>query len=238
MEKTGKHTITAILWDVDNTLLDFNYSMRNSLKQCFLSIGRPVTEEMIDGYARINDGWWKRLERGEVTKEQLLNGRFIDFFAAYGLDNIDVEKFRREFQRNLGNIYSFLDDSLTICKSLQTRYKQYVVTNGVSGTQRSKLGLSGLAEVMDGIFISEEIGYNKPDAGFFEYCLEHIEEKDRSRILIVGDSLTSDIQGGNSVGIKTCWYNPKEKPLQEGFSVDYEIMDLCQIYEVLEIFKE
>lgn len=231
-----KSTITTILWDVDNTLLDFNYSMRSSLKQCFQSVGKSITEEMIDRYDSINDNYWKRLERGEVTKEQLLTGRFVDFFAAYGLDDIDVEKFRMEYQRNLGNIYAFKDDSLTVCKSLQTKLKQYVVTNGVSGTQRSKLSLSGLAEVMDGMFISEEVGYPKPEKGFFEYCLAHVEEQDRSKILIVGDSLTSDIKGGNTIGIKTCWYNPQELPRKDGFVIDYEISDIHQIYEVLGMF--
>lgn len=229
--------ITTILWDVDNTLLDFNYSMRGALKQCFRTAGIKVTEQMIDRYAVINEGWWKRLERGEVTKEQLLNGRFTDFFAEYGLEELDVEKFRKDYQHNLGTIYSYLDDSLTICKALQTKFKQYVVTNGVSGTQRSKLGLSGFADVMEELFISEEVGYNKPDKAFFEYCLEHVEEKNPEKILIVGDSLTSDIKGGNSVGIKTCWYNPKENSLQESCFADYEISDLHQIYDILEIFK-
>lgn len=235
MKSTKK--ITTILWDVDNTLLDFNYSMRNSLKQCFRTVGVKVTEQMIDRYAEINEGWWERLERGEVTKKQLLNGRFTDFFEEYGFEQIDVEKFRMEYQRNLGNIYSYMDDSLTICKALQTKFKQYVVTNGVAGTQRSKLGLSGFVDVMEDMFISEEVGHNKPDKEFFEYCLEHVEEKDPERILIVGDSLTSDIKGGNSVGIRTCWYNPSEKPLQDGFAVDYEISDLHQIYDILKIFK-
>ncbi len=235
MKSTKK--ITTILWDVDDTLLDFNYSMRNSLKQCFRTVGVKVTEQMLDRYAQINEGWWRRLERGEVTKAQLLNGRFVDFFAEYGLEELDVERFRKDYQHNLGNIYSYLDDSLTICKALQTRLKQYVVTNGVTSTQRSKLGLSGFADVMEELFISEEVGHNKPDKAFFEYCLAHVEEKDRSRILIVGDSLTSDIRGGNSVGIRTCWYNPSEKPLREGFLVDYEISDLHQIYDILEIFK-
>lgn len=229
---------TTILWDVDNTLLDFDYSCRASLRQCFRSIGKVITDEMIACYTEINDAYWKRLERGEVTKEQLLNGRFVDFFAEYGLNDINVEHFRKEYQVNLGNIYSFKDDSLTICKSLQTKYKQYVVTNGVSSTQRSKLGLSGFAEVMDGLFISEEIGAPKPEKAFFEYCLEHVQEKDKSKILLVGDSLTSDIKGANSVGIKTCWYNPKELNRPEGYSIDYEIVDLHQIYDVLKIFNK
>lgn len=228
--------ITTILWDVDNTLLDFDYSMRNSLKQCFLTIGVDDCDEMINRYAQINDMYWKRLERGEVTKAQLLVGRFKDLLTEFHMEHIDYIKFKEEFQANLGTIYSYLDDSLTICKALQTQYAQYVVTNGVAKTQQSKLGLSGFKDVMNGLFISDEIGFNKPDKRFFEYCLEHIEEKDKEKILIVGDSLTSDIKGGNSVGIKTCWYNPQQKPLEEGYLVDAEISDLHDIYEVLGMF--
>ena len=230
--------ITTILWDVDNTLLDFNYSMRNALKLCFRMVGKTITEEMIDRCAQINEGWWKRLERGEVTKEQLLNGRFIDFFKEYGLTDIDVDSFRKEYQINLGNIYSFRDDSLTICKALQTKLEQYVVTNGVASTQRNKLCLSGFSDVMKGFFISEEIGFHKPSREFFEACFKQIPEKDRSRILIVGDSLSSDIRGGNQAGIQTCWYNPTERVLEDGYSVDYEISDLHQIYDILGIFEK
>lgn len=233
-----KGTFTTILWDVDNTLLDFDYSCRGALRQSFRTIGKEITEEIIDRYMQINDVYWKRLERGEITKQQLLSGRFIDLFAEYGWKDINVEFFRKEFQQNLGNIYSFQDDSLTICKSLQTKYKQYVVTNGVSSTQRSKLGLSGLAEVMNGIFISEEIGSPKPSKEYFEYCLAHIEEQERSKILLVGDSLTSDIKGANNVGIKACWYNPKEENRMDGYVIDYEISDLHQIYDVLNIFNK
>lgn len=229
---------TTILWDVDNTLLDFDYSCKGSLRQCFRSIGRVITEDMMERYTQINDAYWKRLENGEVTKEQLLVGRFADFFAEYGLTDVDVDRFRKEYQQNLATIYSFKDDSLTICKSLQTKYKQYVITNGVASTQRSKLNLSGFAEVMDGIFISEEIGAPKPSKEFFEHCLGQVEEKDKNRILLVGDSLSSDIKGANNAGIKSCWYNPKEIPCPQGYSVDYEIMDLHQIYEVLDIFSK
>ena len=94
--KDSERRITTILWDVDNTLLDFNYSMRNALKQCFRSEGLELTEKMIDRYREINEGWWKRLERGEVTKQQLLNGRFVDFFAEFGLEELDVERFRKD----------------------------------------------------------------------------------------------------------------------------------------------
>lgn len=236
-----KSTFTTILWDVDNTLLDFDYSCRGALKQGFQAMGLEITEEMMVRYFQINDSYWKRFEKGEITKEQVLRNRFEDFFAEYDLlkfPQVSVDAFRREFQKSLGNIYSYLDDSLSICKALQTKLKQYIVTNGVSATQRSKLGLSGFAEVMDDLFISEEIGAPKPQAEYFEYCLSKIDEKDRSKILLIGDSLSSDIKGANVAGIKACWYNPKEKDLADGYTIDYEISDLHQVFEILGIFDK
>ncbi len=236
-----KGNFTTILWDVDNTLLDFNYSCKGALRQGFQAMGQNLTEEMIARYFEINDKYWKMFERGEITKDEVLYKRFEEFFGEYGLldlPGVSVDAFRIEFQKSLGNIYSYLDDSLSICKALQTKFKQYIVTNGVSSTQRSKLGLSGFTEVMTGLFISEEIGAPKPTKEYFDYCLEHIEEKDKGRILLVGDSLTSDIKGANMAGIKACWYNPKEQALPEGYQIDYEIVDLHQIFEVLEIFDK
>lgn len=207
-KKAAMHKITTILWDVDDTLLDFDYSQKCALAKCFRTLGREITESEIRLYAQINEGYWKRLELGEVTKAQLLRGRFVTLFRELGMKVDDLEGVLREYQETLGSVFCFRDDSLTILRNLQGRVKQYVVTNGVTRTQKNKLKLSGLAEVLDGIFISEEIGSPKPQKPFFDYCLEQIEEKDKSRILIVGDSLSSDIRGGLQAGIVTCWYHP------------------------------
>ena len=157
MQRKNRRQFTTLLWDVDGTLLDFDYSMQGALRQCFYTIDKTLTEEMIQRFSQINDGYWRRLEQGEVTREELLVGRFRDFFAEYGLEGIDIEAFRKEFQSGLGQIYAFKDDALTVVKSLQGYYRQYVVTNGVTATQKSKLSLSGLSEVMDGVFISEAV---------------------------------------------------------------------------------
>ncbi len=236
MKRENRPTVTTLLWDVDGTLLDFDYSMRYSLRKCFRTVGRELTEEMIERYAQINDSYWKKLERGEVTRQELLSARFRDFFAEYGLTGIDQQAFREEYQKGLGSTYAFLDDALTVVKSLQGHFRQYAVTNGVTATQENKLKLSGLSEVMDGIFISETVGAAKPSRAFFDCCLEQLEEKDKDRILIIGDSMTSDILGGKQAGIRTCWYNPGEKPHACEYRADYEIAVLQQIYEVLGIF--
>lgn len=224
---------TTILWDVDGTLLDFIYSQRISMRKCFQAFGREITEEMLERYSQINDSYWKRLELGEITKEELLTGRFRAFFEEYGIYDMDAESFRQEYQNNLGRVYRCIDDSPEVCRSLMGRVRQYIVTNGVTATQVSKIKLSGLYDVVDGLFISEEVGAPKPQKEFFDYCFAHMEEKDKSKILIVGDSLSSDIRGGVQAGIATCWYRPEGTENASAYTPDYEISNLHEIYGVI-----
>lgn len=228
---------TTILWDVDGTLLDFLYSQKYAITKCFRTTGREITEAQIERYSQINEEFWKRHELGEVTKDQLLVGRFEKLFAELDINDIDIKKFQKEYQEALGSVFSHIDDSLTICKSLTGHIRQYGVTNGIVSIQKNKLKLSGLLETMDGLFISDEIGTPKPHKAFFDYCFERIEEKDRSKILIVGDSLTSDIKGGIQAGIATCWYRPDGTVNDSPYIPDYEISDLHMIYDILEVFE-
>lgn len=223
---------TTILWDNDNTLMDFEYSLHKALHATFEAFGLFIDEQIIARYEVINSDYWKRLERGEVTKQQLLDGRFVDLFTELGYE-VDVAAFRKMFQVELGSYFMYLDNSLEICKQLHGKVKQYIVTNGVRETQIKKITAAGLFDLMEEIFISGDIGYEKPRKEFFDRCLEKIEEKDLQKILIVGDSLTSDIAGGNNAGIKTCWYNPKKKTADSKYVIDYEIQNLDQIFEVI-----
>ena len=213
--------------------MDFIYSQRYALTKCFQTIGREINEEILNRYSEINDSFWKRLELGEISKAQLLTGRFIRLFEEYNIENVDVETFRKEYQEGLGSVFSYIDDSLSICKELQGRVKQYVVTNGVTSTQLNKLKLSGFYDIMEELFISEQIGAPKPHKEYFDYCLAHIEEKDKSKILLVGDSLTSDIKGGVIAGIPTCWYRPEGEINTTEYKADYEISDLHQIFDII-----
>ncbi len=225
---------STILWDVDDTLLDFTYSQEQSLARCFRLVGREITAAQIERYSQINADFWRRLELGEITKAELLTGRFEQFFREYGYEDIDLGRFLGQYQEGLGSIYTYLDDSLALCRELKGRVSQYVITNGVAGTQRSKLQLSGLADLMDGIFISEEIGAPKPQGVFFAYCLEHIQEKDPARVLVVGDSLSSDIKGGIQAGLCTCWYRKEGVVNGTGLVPDHEISHLHEILGLLE----
>lgn len=227
--------ISTILWDVDGTLLDFIAAEKAAIKTLFgeFNLGQ-CSDEMIKRYSEINKTYWQRLERGEITKQEVLVGRFKEFFKSEGIDISVVEEFNSLYQLRLGDTIVYHDDSLEIIKSLQGRVRQYVVSNGTVEAQSKKLRLSGLGELVDGIFLSEHIGVEKPNIEFFDKVLEEIKPADRSSILIVGDSLTSDIQGGNNAGIVTCWYNPLGDKAPDKYRIDYEISDLHQVYEIIE----
>lgn len=224
---------TTVLWDVDDTLLDFPYSQRHALEAAFRFAGRTMTEEIFLRYTAINDSFWKRLELGEITRQELLRGRFEELFRKFDIRGIDPEAFRLKYEEELGSVYRFRDDSLAICTALKGRIKQYVITNGQAAVQRSKLRLSGLDQVMDGIFISGEIGFPKPQRDFFDCCLAQLAERDPRRILLVGDSLSSDIRGGVQAGIPTCWYRPEGTANNTPYRPDYEISNLHEIFVVL-----
>ena len=144
-----------------------------------------------------------------------------------------MAKRKWRYQLCLGDTIVFRDDSYEIVKSLRGKVKQYVVSNGTVVAQEKKLRLSGLGELMDGIFLSEALGVEKPNVEFFDRMFENIDPVEKDQVLIVGDSLTSDIRGGNNAGIKTCWYNPNHKERYADVKIDYEIADLHEVYELL-----
>lgn len=223
----------TILWDVDQTLLDFDRSQDYALRFCFQKLNLEINDEIVQIYASINDSYWKRLERGEVTKKELLTGRFDTLFEQLHIDTVTSADIAPMYQKALGSVYFYKDDSLELCKKLQGKVKQYVVTNGVSSTQRNKLRLSGLDQIMEGIFISEEMNYAKPDIRFFERCFKQIPNFQKESTLIVGDSLTSDMKGGNQAGLDCCWYNPAGHKNENNLKIDYEIQNLWEVEEIL-----
>lgn len=225
----------VILWDVDDTLLDFPYSQRISLEKAAQRIGVSMTEEMHSRYTVINNRWWKRLEKGEVTRAQLLSGRFEEWFAQCGIVCEDVEAFREDYQRGLGQFFRYRDDSFAVCTALKGKCRQFAVTNGVTAPQLSKLKLSGFFDIMENIFISEQIGAPKPQRLFFDRVLETMPEVPKSRILIVGDSLSSDMRGGNNAGIVTCWYNPSDQINTTEVETNFVIRHLREVLAIVEV---
>ena len=227
--------ITTVLWDVDGTLLDFNAAERAAIRALFAEFGLgECTEDMLSRYSGINTSYWKRLERNELTKREVLLGRFEQFFGEYSIDARIVPEFNGRYQLKLGDTIVYRDDSLNVVRSLKGRVKQYVVSNGTVAAQTKKLDRSKFGELMDGVFLSEELGVEKPNAGFFEKAFSVIRPVRLSEVMIVGDSLTSDMQGGINAGIRTCWYDPENDPVPENYRLDYVISDLREVAEILE----
>lgn len=223
-----------LLWDVDGTLLDFIAAEKAAVQTLFREFGLgECTDEMVKRYSRINKEYWERLERGELSKPEILVRRFADFFASEGLDASKAPEFNEQYQVRLGDTVVFCDDSYELLSSLRGRVKQYAVSNGTVVAQTRKLRRSGFDRLLDGVFLSEELGYEKPATEFFDRVFAAIGEPDRERVLIVGDSLTSDITGGNRAGIRTCWYNPKGEPNLTAAHADYEIRDLHGILDII-----
>ena len=223
-----------LLWDVDGTLLDFIAAEKAAVQTLFREFGLgECTDEMVERYSRINKEYWERLERGELSKPEILVRRFADFFASEGLDASKAPEFNEQYQVGLGDTVVFCDDSYELLSSLRGRVKQYAVSNGTVVAQTRKLRRSGFDRLLDGVFLSEELGYEKPATEFFDRVFAAIGEPDRERVLIVGDSLTSDITGGNRAGIRTCWYNPKGEPNLTAAHADYEIRDLHGILDII-----
>lgn len=223
-----------LLWDVDQTLLDFKASERWAIREGFQRFGHDISDAQIAAYSAINDRWWKRFEKGEVTKAELLTGRFAEFFAALGITDMDPDAFEDFYQSALGDVYFFLDESYKLIKQLRGRCRQYVISNGTKLAQRKKLALSGLEELFDGVFISEELGHQKPKKEFFDLCRTAIPDFEAEKALVIGDSLTSDIRGGNNVNLRTVWFNPRHLPGKNGVFPDYEIAALAEIPALME----
>lgn len=226
--------IKYILWDIDGTLIDFDYAEKEGLNNTFqkFNLGELTTEQL-EIYKGINDKYWKMLERGEISKKEVLEGRFVEFFNLYGIDTSIIPEFNKEYQISMGDIAQYnLHGKETVIK-LKDNYKQYAVTNGTIVAQEKKLAKSGLDKLLDGIFISEEIGIDKPSKEYFQEVFKRVGSTNQDEYIIIGDSMTSDILGGKQMGIKTCWYNPHMKENKYDYSADYEIHDLAEVEEIL-----
>ena len=219
--------------DMDDTILDFHKAEHVAIRTTLRQFGVEPTDEVCARYSQINKGYWERLERKEVTREQLQVGRFADLFAELGVQ-ADAVACAPCYMKNLGIGHYFLPGAEEAVAALSKKYRLYLASNGERNTQKSRIASAGIAKYFEKIFISGEIGVDKPDKRFFEGCFAQIPGFDPARALMVGDSLTSDILGGKNAGIATCWVNPGHKPCRPGFEPDYQIESIAQLEALLE----
>ncbi len=223
-----------ILWDIDGTVLDFHAAERNAIKTLFKEFNMgECTEEMLKMYSEINAKYWLMLEKGEMTKPEILIGRFREFFENIGADTSLCEELNKAYQLALGDTIEFVGNAKEILLSQKGKYIIAAVTNGTKIAQDKKLRASGLDKIFDAIFISENVGYEKPNKEFFDYVFKTLNIKDKSEVIIIGDSLTGDIKGGYMAGIDTCWYNPSRKPNTLGIPITYEIDNIGKLADIV-----
>ncbi len=199
-----------VLLDADDTLLDFAASEAAALGDMLASCGLPDTPEVRRRYSEINTEHWKRLERGEITRAQLKVSRFRQFLQELGSD-ADPAACNDAYMARLGSYSILLPGAEDLCRRLAENHRLYIVTNGSTDVQKRRLGASAILPYIQKVYISEEIGAQKPTKAYFDEVFADLGDPPREDVIIFGDSQTSDMLGGKNAGITTCWFNPKGK---------------------------
>ena len=225
--------IEFLFLDLDDTILDFHKAERIALSKTIREFGVEPTEEVLHRYHVINKWHWEQLELGKLTRSEVLTGRFRMLFEELGL-TVDPEKMQAGYERNLSIGHYFLPGAEEAVKELHRKYKLYLASNGTAVVQKGRMTSANLYRFFEKSFVSEEIGHNKPSLEYFKAAFAQIPDFDPDKALMVGDSLTSDIRGGNNAGIRTCWVNPNHAPGHPEIHVDYEIEALHQLPKLLE----
>ena len=225
--------IEFLFLDLDDTILDFQKAEAIAIAKALRNAGVEPTPEVIALYSRINVAHWQMLERGELTREQVKVDRFSAFFRELGVE-ADAYACAMDYERLLAIGHYFLPGAEEAVARLSKKYRLFLASNGTASVQAGRMTSANLYRFFEKVFVSEEIGANKPSLEYFELCFAQIPGFDRSKAIMVGDSLTSDIRGGQNAGIATCWVNPRGLPRREDIIPDYELSSLAQLEDLLE----
>lgn len=228
---------TTLLMDADETLLDFKRSEGFALSSTLERYGHTMTADIQHAYHEINRLLWQQLERGLLMRARLKVQRFEELFAYMGVDGIDAATFNNEYMQTLGTRGFMLDGALDLLKELSASYDIHIITNGTASVQHTRLADSGMLAYVKHVFISEEVGADKPSPRFFEHVLQALGQPDKRDLLIIGDSPTSDIRGGMLSGIDTCWFNPDKAACPDGIMPTMQVSSYQELRNVLGQFR-
>lgn len=220
--------LKTIFMDIDDTIFDFQRAEACALREMFRQLGIPSEDATVARYSAINAALWRQLEEGKVTREHVLTHRFVQLFAELGI-NRPAGKARELYEHLLGEQCFLIPGARETLRALSSAYDVYLASNGVAEVKDRCIARAGIAPYIKGAFISQRIGYHKPDPAFFDHCFAAIPGFSREEAIIVGDSLTSDIRGGILSGIRTCWYNPMGKPGRDDIRPDYTVSQLTDL---------
>lgn len=224
--------IKYVFLDLDDTILDFKKAEAAALSKTLTEQGLLPTPEIVSRYSAINESLWKALERGEVTREEVLLNRFKLLFDEFGIE-CDAMQVKNCYESHLGQGHYFIDGAVALLEALFSNYKLYLASNGTTHVQSGRIKSAGISRYFEEIFISQNIGVNKPSIGFFDHCFSKIENFKKNETIIIGDSLSSDILGGINAGIHTCWFNPHGHSAPENIQPEYTVSTLEEIPKLL-----
>ncbi len=222
----------CLLFDIDDTLLDFGAAEQAALHETFQQFDLPTDEETIAAYQKINSALWAALEKGEIKKDKLVVKRFEELLAGLNREGNPAE-INEYYLNRLSEKAITYDDAAMVLKELAEVATIAVVSNGIERVQRGRLERSGLIDLFDAIFVSEKIGVAKPNRKFFDLALNHLGVNNKEKVLVIGDSLKADIQGGNNAGLATCWCNFKEIENTTKIKPTYEIAKLLDLFSLV-----
>ena len=197
-----------LLFDIDNTLMDFSAGEKIALYQTMAELGSPISDEEHQAYLAINAGVWARFEQGLLDSKTVQRLRFEQFLEYLRQDPARAQSVNDHYVENLGKQAVVMDGAMDMLRRVKAHYRLAVVTNGLHLVQRSRLERSGFLPLLDGVFISQEMGVQKPTKAYYDYIFAAFDDADRAKYLMIGDSLSADIAGGVNAGIDTCWYRP------------------------------
>ena len=220
--------IRFVLLDLDDTILDFHRAEAAAIRNTFSELGVDASDEIVVRYSEINAAHWRMLERGEITRPQVLTGRFRQLFSEIGVD-CDPNQTQQIYEAHLSRGHFFVPGAQQLLEDLHGTYLLYLVSNGNAVVQKGRLESAGIAPYFEDIFISELIGADKPSKDFFDLCFARIPAFHAEEAILIGDSPTSDILGGIRAGVKTCWFNPHHRKPNPDIRADYEIDRLTRI---------
>lgn len=223
----------VIIFDADETLFDFKKSEREAFKSSMLELGLNYDENYhLKIYHEINSAIWKELEEGKITQKELRVERFVRLSHKLNID-FNATELANRYVYHLSQSSFLFDESVDILEHLYKDYKLLIITNGITNVQNQRIRKSVIGKYFENIIISEEAGASKPDPTIFQYALSKINYSSKDKILMVGDSLSSDIKGGINYGIDTCWFNPYKIKNESSLSPTYEIETLKELLLIL-----
>ena len=225
--------VEFLLLDLDDTILDFHKAEGIAIRKTIASFGVDPTDAVCARYRQINKACWEMLERKELTREEVVVRRFAKLFEEFGVA-VDAKACADSYEENLSIGHYFLPGAVETLEILSKKYRLFLASNGTARVQAGRLKSANISHYFEKIFVSQEIGANKPSMEYFSRCFAQIPGFDRTKAMIVGDSLTSDIQGGINAGIMTCWVNPNKDAGRPDIVPDYQITGIAQLPALLE----